>query len=660
VNNITSGPFSAELFVALAVTGRHLLEITGPHCGKIPAGTCWKLPAGTEGTQPKAEKYLCEYEKQGRAVVKTDEKLAALRQMMAAHQIAALVVPSADPHQSEYVTGHWQARAWLTGFTGSAGVAVVTQTRAILWTDFRYWLQAGSQMQGSEFELFRSGEKDVPEFHRWIFDHLSPEDSVAIDGRVISRNQEKKYRQLWDIRQVRLRTGLDLVGDLWTDRPPMPVTPAWEFDVTFAGQSRVDKIAQIRGAMDQAGADCHVMTGLEDIAWTFNLRGSDAPNNPVNIAFALVEKDQVRLFMHPDKVGPDLASGLSTDGVCLEKYLDVYQAVGEIPEHACVLLDPDMVSAGLCAAINPECRLIEQTGPATRLKAVKNDIQVQHLRETAVKDGVAVVQFLHWLTTRDPAEPVFEISAADKLFDLRRCQPHFISNSFDPIMAFGEHSAMCHYGADPHTDVRLENHGMFLTDSGGNYLTGTTDITRTLCLGKPTLQQIKDYTLVLKGHIAVATACFPEGTKGFQIDTLARQYLWQQGMNFGHGTGHGVGFFLCVHEGPARISPHPVDVALEKGMVLTNEPGVYREGEYGIRLENMVLVRPAQETPFGRFLEFENLTWCHFERELVDTSLLTEGEIAWIDQYHRQVFEQVSPHLSSGAAAWLKIRTQPL
>ena len=579
---------------------------------------------------------------------------------MAAHQIAALVVPSADPHQSEYVTAHWQARAWLTGFTGSAGVSVVTRTRAILWTDFRYWLQAGFQLQGSEFELFKSGDKGVPECHRWIFDTLAPLDTVALDGRIISRNQEKTYRQLWDIRQIRLRTDLDLVGDLWQERPPMPVTAAWEFDLRFAGQSRADKIVKIREALAQAGADCHVMTSLEDIAWTFNLRGSDAPNNPVNIAFALLMPDQVRLFIHPDKVDRDLAGRLTADGVSLSDYREFHSALGRLPGHARVLLDPDMTSAGLSAGINPACRIVEKTSPATRLKAVKNDTQIRHLRDTAVKDGAAVVCFLHWLSTRNPGQQVTEISAAQKLYDLRRRQPDFISNSFDPIMAFGDHSAMCHYTAGSHTDVRLENTGMFLTDSGGNYLTGTTDITRTLCLGTPTPRQITDYTLVLKGHIAVATACFPEGTKGFQIDTLARQFLWQQGMNFGHGTGHGVGFFLCVHEGPARISPHPVDVALEKGMLLTNEPGLYREGEYGIRLENMVLVTGDRQTEFGRFLKFENLTWCHFERELVDTSQLNQAEIDWIDQYHRQVFEQISPHLSLSAAAWLKIRTEPL
>jgi len=592
--------------------------------------------------------------------VKTDEKLAALRQEMAARQIAAVVVPAADPHQSEYVTAHWQARAWLTGFTGSAGVAVVTRTKAILWTDFRYWLQAGAQLKGSAFELFRSGEKGVPECQYWIFDHLSSGDNVAIDGRVISRNQEKTYRQLWDVRGIRLCTDLDLVGRLWQDRPPIPVTKAWEFDMRFAGESRADKIGKIRDAMERAGADCHVMTGLEDIAWTFNLRGSDIPNIPVNIAFALVTKDLVRLFIHPDKVDSRLAEILAADGVGLSGYTDIDTALARLPDSARMLLDPDMTAAGLSSAVNPACRVIEKPSPATRLKAVKNQVQIGHLRDTAVKDGIAVVGFLYWLSQRNPKDPVTEISAAQKLFDLRAAQPDFVENSFDPIMAYGPHSAMCHYSATAETDARLENAGMFLTDSGGNYLTGTTDITRTLCLGKPTLQQIRDYTLVLKGHISVATACFPEGTRGFQIDTLARQYLWQNGMNFGHGTGHGVGFFLCVHEGPARISPHPVDTALEEGMLMTNEPGLYRDGEYGIRLENMVLVTEARHTEFGRFLTFENLTLCHFERELIDNHLLTDAERSWIDRYHQQVFDRITPHLPARTAAWLKTRTAPL
>ncbi|MCF8090958.1 MAG: aminopeptidase P family protein [Desulfotignum sp.] len=592
--------------------------------------------------------------------MKTDEKLVVLRQMMTSQQIAALIVPSADPHQSEYVTGHWQARAWLTGFTGSAGVAVVTRTHALLWTDFRYWLQAGSQIRGSEFELVKSGEPGVLEFHDWILRNLSPKDTVAVDGRVISRNQEKKYRKLWNTRQILFRTDLDFVEKAWQDRPPMPVTKTWDFPVRFAGQSRSDKIAKIREAMAESGADHHVMTGLEDIAWALNLRGSDAPGNPVNIAFVLVDMDQVRLFIHPDKVDQDLAAVLGKDNIQLSGYHDIFDTLKKLPDQAGVLLDPDMVSAGLFAAINPDCRIIEAMNPAARFKTRKNNTQIGHLRNTAVKDGVAVVQFLHWLDTQEFEDRVTEISAAHKLFELRKNQKDFVENSFNPIMACGEHSAMCHYSAAKDTDARLQNTGMFLTDSGGNYLTGTTDITRTICLGSPTPQQITDYTLVLKGHIAVATACFPEGTRGFQIDTLARQFLWRQGMNFGHGTGHGVGFFLCVHEGPARISPHPVDVALEKGMLMTNEPGLYREGEYGIRLENMVLVTDACQTQFGRFLGFENLTWCHFERELVDISLLTGAEIAWINQYHGQVFESLSPYLEPSVRSWLESRTRPL
>ncbi len=588
------------------------------------------------------------------------EKLAALRQIMAAEQIAALVVPSADPHQSEYVTAHWQARAWLTGFTGSAGVAVVTADKAILWTDFRYWIQAASQIRESEFALFKSGEPDVPEFYDWIFENLSENDVAAIDGQVISRNQEKKYREHWEIRNIGLRTDLDLVSRVWQKRPAMPATKAWDFSIRFAGQTRTEKIQKIRDAMNAAGARWYVMTGLEDIAWTFNLRGSDAPNNPVNIAFALMGLEHTQLFIHPDKVDKNLAAVLTADGVRLSVYKDIFFALEKLPDKACVLLDPNMVSAAVSSAVNPTCRIIEKTGPATQLKAVKNAVQIQHLRDTAVKDGVAVTRFLHWLATRDAKEAVSEISAAEKLFDLRSRQTDFMENSFDPIMACGAHSAMCHYSATKESDVQIQNNSMFLTDSGGNYLTGTTDITRTICLGSPTLQQIQDYTLVLKGHIAVAEACFPEGTKGFQIDTLARQFLWQQGMNFGHGTGHGVGFFLCVHEGPARISPHPVDVALEPGMLLTNEPGIYREGAYGIRLENMVLVTKAKKTAFGAFLAFENLTWCHFERTLVDTALLTPSETRWLNQYHQQVFDLLSPHLTSETASWLGSKTAPL
>lgn len=592
--------------------------------------------------------------------MKTHEKIAALRHLMAHHDIAALVVPGTDPHQSEYTPAHWQARSWLTGFDGSAGTAVITRDRALLWTDFRYWIQAAGQIAGSKFELLKSGEPGVKEFEEWLADVLAPGSVVAADGKLLSRARYRQLKTVFDENRIGLRWDLDLLSPVWQDRPPMPASRAWDFSVHYAGRSRADKLQGIRAAMEKQGADRHVMTVLEDIAWTFNLRGEDVPHNPVNIAFALVEMDGARLFMAPSKLSEDLAGLLEKDGIETEPYDALYPHLAGLPEDSRILLDPETVSQAIFSQISPACRIIEGPAPPAALKAVKNQTEIRHLRETLIKDGVAKTCFLHWMETSDAKGAVCELTAADKLFELRSRQDDFKDNSFAPIMAYGDHSAMCHYGATPDTTVPIQKTGMFLTDSGGNYLTGTTDITRTLCLGEPTPQQIKDYTLVLKGHIAVATARFPENTKGFQIDTLARQFLWREGMNFGHGTGHGVGFFLCVHEGPARISPLPVDVPLKTGMVLTNEPGIYREGTYGIRLENMILVQNAKETEFGRFLKFDTLTLCHFERDLVDKTVLTPGEAEWINAYHKRVYEMLSPRLEPDVAAWLKEKTRPI
>lgn len=579
---------------------------------------------------------------------------------MAARGVAAVVIPSGDPHQSEYGADHFQARQWLTGFTGSAGTAVVTQTRAILWTDFRYWIQAGDQIKGSAFELFKQGEDSVPFFDRWLADRLSQGDVIALDGRMTAAAEVKKYKDLFKEKGMVLDTEADLISGLWTDRPPLPLSPAWVLSETYAGKTRSQKLDQIREAMAKAGADTLLMTSLEDIAWTFNLRGQDTPFNPVNLAFALVDLKQAILFINPAKVDSTLGSQLGQDRVELYSYESITESLATLGQEVRILLDPAGVSYALYRAVNPRARIIEKINPAVELKAVKNATEIGHIRDTAVKDGIAVVKFLYWLENQINVSQITELSAAQVLYGFRKEQPDFFSNSFDPIMAFQDHSAMCHYKATSQTNVALEPRAMFLTDSGGNYLTGTTDITRTLHLGIPGTQEIRDYTLVLKGHIAVATALFPKGTKGFQIDTLARQFLWKEGMNFGHGTGHGVGFFLCVHEGPARISPHPVDVALKKGMLLTNEPGLYREKRYGIRLENMILVAEAPETEFGEFSKFENMTLCHFEKGLMDRDLLTDFEIEWINTYHQQVYEKISPGLDSRVKAWLKRKTDPL
>ncbi len=592
--------------------------------------------------------------------MKTSDKIRQIRQLMIDRQIDAVVIPSDDPHKSEYVAEHWQARKWLTGFSGSAGTAVLTRDHAILWTDFRYYIQAQAQINGSEFILFKMGEPDVPKPEKWLLETLNTGQTIGLDGALFSMASLKKLRALVENKSLVIDTGVDLITQLWTDRPALPDSKAFLFPKKYAGEKRADKIKRIKGKMTAAGADYHLVVSLDDIAWTLNLRGSDVHTNPVNIAFLLIGPEQLNLFIDPEKVDNDVKQALAADQVNLSGYDDIEAALSKIPLDTSVLLDPDTVSVRLDRAIPSSCRKIEKQSPVVALKAIKNQVQIDHLNATAVKDGIAMVSFLHWLEQQPANDRLTEMSAADKLFEFRRQQPDFIDNSFDSIMAYGEHSAICHYNATSETDAAIKDADIFLTDSGGNYLTGTTDITRTICRGNPTAQQVIDYTLVLKGHIAVAASLFPKGTRGVQIDTLARQYLWKQGFDFGHGTGHGVGFFLCVHEGPARISPVPVDEALKQGMLLTNEPGIYREGRYGMRHENMILVVPAFENEFGQFLKFEQMTFCHFEQDLIDPAMLSHEEKNWLNTYHKAVYENVSPGLTKPTAAWLKEKTKPL
>jgi len=593
-------------------------------------------------------------------MMKRDKKIDRIRQLMKSRNIAALIVPSADPHQSEYIAEHWRVIEWLTGFSGSAGTVVITHDRAVLWTDFRYYIQAENQISGTVFELYRMGEPGVPGFEKYLAGALKPGDTVGIDGKLLSMNLKKKYETMLEKKAIELNSDIDFIDAVWKDRPQLPDSEAFSFSKAYAGVSRVEKISRIRAEMDDLNASYHLISTLDDIAWTLNLRGSDVHTNPVNIAFVLISPEKVVLFIKREKIIDRLETDLQQSGVEIAEYECIYDALSHIEESSSILVDPENINCRLYHSINKTCRIVEKTNPSIAFKAVKNSVEIDHLRNTAVKDGAAVENFLFWLETESRSGKLTEMSAADKLYEFRKDQDLFIANSFDPIMAYGEHSAMCHYSADSETDAVIGSHGMFLTDSGGNYLTGTTDITRTICRGRPTKQQIEDYTLVLKGHIAVAVALFPEETRGFQLDTLSRQYLWNSGMNFGHGTGHGVGFFLCVHEGPAKLSPHPVDIKLEKGMVLTNEPGVYREDEYGIRLENMILVIKAFENDFGTFMKFENLTYCHFERELIDKSMLLRHEIEWVNTYHAKVYETLYPVLNKEVRLWLKDKTKIL
>ncbi|MCG8552304.1 MAG: aminopeptidase P family protein [Desulfobacterales bacterium] len=588
--------------------------------------------------------------------MKIQDKLCALRRKMDEAGVSAVIIPNADPHQSEYLAEHWQALKWLTGFSGSAGTAVVTKTEAGMWTDFRYWIQAASQLEG--FDLFRQGDTDVPSFEKWLTQSLSDNDRVAIDGKMMSAAQAGRLKKKFAQKGVVLDTTMDLISGLWQNRPTKPRTSAFDLDVLYAGETRKEKFSRIRKKMADCNADCHVVATLDDIAWIFNLRGKDIHTNPVNIAFALITRETISLFIDPAKVSPALETALKTDGVDLFDYDKFYATIQDPDTKSRVLLDPERISDFIYQTIETHSDIIEMPNPAVMFKCLKNEVEISHIRETAVKDGLAMVNFLHWLDTSDA--PKTEISAAEQLLNFRKEQEAFIHPSFDSIMAFKEHSAICHYSADPDTDLPLSPDAMFLTDSGGNYLTGTTDITRTVHLGSPTSQEITDYTLVLKAHIAVATARFPATARGYQIDAMARRHLWQQGLDFGHGTGHGVGFFLCVHEGPARLSTLPVDIALAPGMLLTNEPGLYREGQYGIRLENMVLITEDQETPFGKFLKFKNLTLCHFERNLMNKTMLNLPEITWINDYHRMVYQRLAPGLDAPIRKWLEHKTKPL
>ncbi len=589
-------------------------------------------------------------------LLKTQDKLCALRKKMDTAGVTAVIIPNADPHQSEYLAGYWQILKWLTGFSGSAGTAVVTKNQAGMWTDFRYWIQARAQLDG--VQLFRQGDTGVPSFDKWLTDTLSVNDRIALDGKIVSASQAGSLKEKFMQKRIVVDTTMDLISDLWQDRPPMPRTPAFELDSIYAGETRKEKISRIRKKMADYNTDCHVLAALDDIAWTFNLRGQDIHTNPVNMAFSLITMDKISLFIDPAKVNTPLRTALEADGVALFDYNFFYETIQKLDKKSRVLLDTEKVSDFIYQAVKKRSDITEAPNPSAMLKCLKNEVEISHIRDTAVKDGRAVVNFLHWLCTSDT--PKTEISAAQKLLNFRKEQDAFLHPSFDSIMAFKEHSAICHYSADPDTDLPLSPDAMFLTDSGGNYLTGTTDITRTVHLGTPSSQEIRDYTLVLKAHIAVATALFPSTARGYQIDAMARRHLWQQGLDFGHGTGHGVGFFLCVHEGPARLSSLPVDIALRPGMLLTNEPGLYREGQYGIRLENMVLVVKERETQFGNFLKFENMTLCHFERNLVDKTMLGAEEITWVNEYHQMVYDRLSPGLDEPVREWLGSRTRPL
>ncbi|BAE86481.1 aminopeptidase P family protein [Desulfitobacterium hafniense] len=579
-------------------------------------------------------------------------RVAKLRKLMADNGLAAYIIPSSDSHLSEYVADHFKSRQWISGFTGSAGTVVITLKDAGLWTDGRYYIQAEQQLRNSGIRLFKAADPQVPSYTEWLKENLPEGSTLGLDGHVFSAKQLRDMEKEWAGR-ITIKFDQDLVGQLWQDRPPIPARDIFIHDVSYAGRSRVEKLNDLRQQMKGKGANVHVLTALDDIAWLLNIRGADVPNNPVTIAHVLVTEDACTLCIAPGKVPAPVKAELERDGIQIKGYDAVAGLLQGLGGDDAVLIDPEFVNAILDHAIHPQAKKVEGTNPTTMLKAIKNEIELDNLKTSNIHDGVAMVRFIKWLKTTLGKEEITELSAEDTLETLRRANKECVGLSFDTIAGYKDHAAMMHYKATPEKAYTLRAEGFLLVDSGGQYFGGTTDITRTIVLGPLTEEEKRDFTLVLKGHIALATVKFLYGATGSNLDVLARQPIWKYGMDYKCGTGHGVGMFLNVHEGPQRLSQTPNTVKLEAGMILTNEPGIYKEGKHGIRTENMMVVRKAEETEFGQFMGFEALTYCPIDLAGVDQSLLTEEEQTWLDDYNQMVYTTLEPYLDAEEKAWL-------
>ena len=581
--------------------------------------------------------------------------LSTLRRLMAEHKLAAYVIPATDPHISEYLPAHWRILEWASGFTGSAGTLVVTHDFAGLWTDSRYFVQAEVQLAGSGVQLMKLLTPHTPEFIDWLSLTLPAGATVGTDGNLISRRWYRLMEKGLVAHGIQLNPNVDLVEAAWTNRPALPLDPVYEHPAKFAGQHCKEKLTQIRTALQDKGLDYTVFSTLDDIAWTFNLRGTDVPYNPLFVSHAVIGEKSAVLFVDERKIPDAIRQSLKKSGVQVLPYEQIRYYLAKLPKNARVLIDPVRISQNLPGALPSETELVEGVNITTLLKACKTPKEIEHLRRTMIKDGVALTKFFFWLDQTIGKERVTERSAEDKLHALRKAQADCVGESFGAIAAYRDHAALPHYKSTPESDVELQREGLFLLDSGGQYLGGTTDTTRVISLGNITAEERRDYTLVLKGMIALCNLRFPKGTRGFQLDALARAPLWQHGINFGHGTGHGVGYFLNVHEGPQSISPNPgADTPFMPGMVTSVEPGIYRPGKHGVRLENLVLCVQAEETEFGEFLRFESLTLAPLFTNLVDKSLLNPEERRWLRDYNRLVLRKIGRFLSPVEKEWLK------
>ena len=592
------------------------------------------------------------------------QKLNALRILMKEKKIDAYLVATDDFHGSEYVGDYFKCRKYITGFTGSAGTAIITQDMAGLWTDGRYFIQAADQLRDTTIELFKSGEPGVPTVHQFLNDKLEEGMCLGFDGRTVSAREAEELQELLQKKHITFSVNDDLIGEIWEDRPVLSCEPVMELDIRWTGKSRADKIAEIREQMKAKEADTFILTSLDDIAWLLNIRGNDIHCCPVVLSYLVMMENELRLYANAAAFSEEIRSNLEADGVKIYPYDDVYSYVQTISSDKKVLLSRANVNSRLVSNIPSEVTILDEPNLTLLPKAVKNKTEMENERIAHRKDGIAVTKFIHWLKKNVTRTTITELSAAEKLYQFRSEQEHFLGDSFDPIIAYGTHAAIVHYSATEATDIPLEARGMVLADTGGHYLEGTTDITRTIVLGPVTAKEKKFFTAVLRGNLNLAAAKFKYGCTGLNLDYLARGPLWELGEDYNHGTGHGVGYLLNVHEGPNSFrwknlpgNPAPV---LEEGMITSDEPGYYLENEFGIRHENLVLCKKAEKTSFGQFMCFEPLTMVPFDLEGINPEEMTERERKLLNDYHQKVYTTISPYLDEEEKEWLKQATREI
>ncbi|WP_025125024.1 aminopeptidase P family protein [Myroides odoratimimus] len=588
------------------------------------------------------------------------EKLSKIRSLMKERGIDGYIIPSSDPHISEYLPDYYKCIVWTSGFSGSAGTLVITQDFAGLWTDSRYFVQGPAQLKGSGFELVKLKVQHAPEYVSWLGDKLQAGNTVAFDGNLASLAVANAVNTILGPLNIKVDGHVDLLDVIWNDRPALPTEPAYTLPISITGQSTPDKIAAVRKVLKQKRATCHLISSLDDLAWVLNIRGTDVKCNPVTLGFVFISQEKSILFIDSKKLDKGTAEELQGYGILIKPYEEVRNYLKSLGTSETILLDPKRTCFATYDSVPEGVTILEDMNPSTMLKAVKNEVELNHERHAMINDGVALTKFFKWIEENVASGELSEMSIADHLRGLRAEQPGFKDISFDTIAGYKDHGALPHYKAEVDSNYKLEAKGLLLVDSGGQYETGTTDITRVVSLGQLTQEEKEDYTIVLKGTIEGSMAIFTKGTRGYQIDAITRRPIWATMRNYGHGTGHGVGFFLNVHEGPHTFNGAAVDIEIEPGMISSIEPGLYREGKHGIRIENLVVSKDLASNQFGDFMDFETITICYIATDLVEKSLLDQVHIDWLNNYNQWVYESLESKLSAEEAAWLKEKTKAI